>query len=335
MRPTLYPRLVNGPFDDPGLMVDFLFEKRAFLFDAGDISSLTSRELLRVTHLFVSHTHMDHFIGFDRLLRLFLGRNKVLYLFGPEGFLDCVQGKLAGYTWNLVSGDRGEFTLHACEVRLEGLRFRSYSSRDRFLPSAPIRKERFDGDLLREPALTVATAILDHGDIPSLCFSLTERFHINIAKAGLEKLGLPVGPWLGEFKAALYEGRPDDWPITIGGGEARTFRLADLAPRISRITPGQKIAYVVDAAWTPANIHAVTELIRNSDHVFIEAAFSGNDRNMAARKHHLTAVQAGQLAARAGAKRLTVFHFSPRYADRPALLATEAHESFESDRRHF
>jgi len=335
MRPTLHPRLVNGPFADPGLMVDFLFEKRSFLFDAGDLSAMTNRELLRVSHLFVGHTHMDHFIGFDRLLRIFLGKNREMHIFGPEGFLDCVRGKLAGYTWNLVSGDSGNFTIHACEVGCERMGFQSYSSGNRFIPTAPIRQETFEGDLLREPAVGVTAAILDHGGIPCLCFSLTERFHINIVNVGLDRLGLPVGPWLETFKTAVVQGRPDDWPIDVPEGGGQSFQLADLRPVISRITPGRKIAYVVDAAWTPANMHAIAETARNCDHLFIEASFSDDDRAMAARKHHLTAAQAGRMAAMAGAKKITVFHFSPRYSDRPDCLAAEAQAAFENGRRHF
>ena len=112
MGPSFLPRLVNGPFDDPALYIPFRHEKRALLFDLGDIASLSSRDILKITHIFVTHTHMDHFSGFERVLRLFLGRDKDLFLYGPQGFIDNVAGKLAGYCWNLVENYENRFTLH-------------------------------------------------------------------------------------------------------------------------------------------------------------------------------------------------------------------------------
>ncbi len=87
MKPLFLPQLVNDPFGDPGLYVEYLFEKRSFLFDLGDLRALAPRKILRISDIFVSHTHMDHFVGFDQLLRISLGREKNLRLFGPPGFV--------------------------------------------------------------------------------------------------------------------------------------------------------------------------------------------------------------------------------------------------------
>src|ERR1035437_10869156 len=87
---------------DPGVFVDLKFERRAMLFDIGDITVLPTRKLLRVSDVFVSHTHMDHFSGFDHLLRVCLGRDRGVSLYAPETFITHLEHKLAAYTWDLV-----------------------------------------------------------------------------------------------------------------------------------------------------------------------------------------------------------------------------------------
>ena len=47
MTPLLHPFLVNDRFGDPALYVEFKFEKRALLFDLGDLHALPPRKLLR------------------------------------------------------------------------------------------------------------------------------------------------------------------------------------------------------------------------------------------------------------------------------------------------
>src|SRR5919197_3160906 len=102
MSDTFQPRLVNGPFEDPALYVPFRYQRRALLFDLGSIDSLSLREIHRITDVFVSHTHIDHFIGFDHLLRRSLNREDEIRLYGPTGIIENVRGKLAGYSWNLI-----------------------------------------------------------------------------------------------------------------------------------------------------------------------------------------------------------------------------------------
>lgn len=326
MRPSFHPRLINGPFDDPGLFVPFLFEKRALLFDLGDARSLDARDILKISHVFVSHTHIDHFIGFDRLLRLFLGREKTLHLFGPEGIHRNVAGKLSGYTWNLVGNYENRFVLRVSEISPRQIRTRTYACRDRFIPREPDTLTPFTGKILEEAALSVSAEILDHG-IPCLGFALAETFHVNVMKDRLAGLGLPVGPWLADFKRALFEGMHPETEIAVppgDGPETRRHRLGELAEGIARITPGQKIAYITDAAWTPSNRERMLRLAADADQLFIEAAFLAADAEMADRKRHLTARQAGELAGEARAKQFALFHFSPRYTDRGQELNEEA-----------
>ena len=332
MSPRFHPRLVNGPFEDPALYVAFSHEKRALLFDLGDLNLLSPRDILKVSHCFVSHTHMDHFCGFDRLLRLCLGRAKNLHLYGPEGFLENLEGKLRGYNWNLVDHYRYPFKLTASEIDNRWIRTRSYACHAGFVPDTAVdRLQPFDGLLVQEPSLRVEAVILDHG-IPCLGFSLTETVHINIDKVALDRLGLATGPWLKSFKEALFN-RHDpntliEVPVLDVRSGQRRFRLGDLTDRIARMSAGRKMAYITDVAGHAHNQKKIIALIRGADHLFIESAFRSGDEALAASKCHLTAGQAGEIAARAGIRRYTLFHFSPRYSDEAETIRKEAKQAF-------
>jgi ribonuclease Z len=331
MRPSFHPRLVNGPFQDPGLLVAWAFRKRAVLFDLGDLSSLSPVDILKVSHVFISHTHMDHFIGFDQLIRLMLGRAKKLSLFGPPGILENVTGKLQGYTWNLVANYPDSLVLDVIEVDSNQRKQKTFDCRSGFRPGGERVTASDEALLIQDEDVVVSFAILDHG-IPSLAFRLEEPFHINVLKTRMEAMGLTAGPWINHFKQLLYAEADNHTPLEIPmdehHGSQRVFALGDLAQRIARITAGQKIAYVADAVYNSENKQKIISLASDVDHLFIEGAFMHADKETAHSKHHLTAHQAGYLARLARAKKMTVFHHSPRYHDQAHLLKEEAQRAF-------
>ncbi len=331
MRPLLHPFLVNGRSGDPALYVETLFEKGAFMFDLGDISSLSPRKILRLEHIFVSHAHIDHFFGFDRLLRFLVGREKVVRLYGPAGFVAHVHHKLAAYRWNLVDRFAADLVFVVAEVdpdlvvRTARLRLKTGFSAEPAGVGALV-----DGVLHAEPNFQVSTAVLDHGT-PCLAFAAQETAHVNVWKNRLSELGLPVGPWLRALKRALLDGRPDDFLIEVGahskGSTPRTAPLGALRATAT-VTPGQKIGYVTDAADTEANRQAIVRLVRGADLLFIEAPFAAADAKIAADRAHLTTLAAGSIAREAAVRRVEPFHFSPRYAGDHARLIAEVSAAF-------
>jgi ribonuclease Z len=333
MTPRFHPQPVNDPFGDPVVYVDFLFERRALLFDLGELGALPARKLLRISHVFVSHTHMDHFAGFDRLLRLSLGRERALALFGPPGFIDRVEHRLASYTWNLVQNYPTDFTILAAEWQdpstLGRARFRCHA---RFAREALESQALRDGLLLDEEDFEVRATLLDH-DIPCLAFALQEKLHLNVWKNRLFDLGLPTGPWLTELKRLVRRGVPEDTALAVRwhdrhGDHERVLAVGMLKREILRVVPGQKIAYVVDSVYHADNAQRIVALARGADTLFIESVFLDRDAERAASRFHLTARQAGLLGHAAGVQRLVPLHFSPRYSDDPNALEREAAAAF-------
>jgi ribonuclease Z len=318
-------RLVNEPFADPGLFIDFRFGNRAMLFDLGDLSPLSPRELARVSHAFISHRHMDHFVGFDLLLRARLHRPGLLRIVGPEGTTDGVGSKLAAYSWNLLDERSADFAIAAADFADGRLGdWTVFRARQKFEPSPLNETPARRGLVLDEDEVRIQAVELDH-HLPSLAYALQETVRVNVWTEGLERMGLSVGAWLKTAKAAVRRGLPDDTEIAT---DDRHLPLSLLKAHALKIAPGQRIAYVVDVGFTGQNVEKIVELARKVEHLYIEAAFADADHALALERRHLTARQAGELARQAGAQRLTTFHHSPRYLDRPGLLEREAEQAF-------
>jgi len=334
MRPDILPQLVNGPEGDPAVYANFKYERRAILFDMGDLHVMSARSLLKVTHVFVSHTHVDHFVGFDQVLRLHLGREKTLSLYGPPGFVERVEAKLRGYSWNLVENYPNDFRLRVLEVGEGSLEAAAFSCRERFARRdlASLKPLPADPVILDEPGLQVRAALLEH-DIPCLAYALEEKQHINVDKVRLEAMGLRVGPWIRLLKEAVMNEEPEQTKIAVlasgeSGPALKEMPLGDLREGVLMIMRGQKIAYVTDAAFTDENVERIVRLACKADVLFCEAAFSEADRSRAHERRHLTAHQAGVLARKAEARRLVLFHFSPKYHGRVEDLYEEAGKAF-------
>jgi ribonuclease Z len=308
--PRHFPTLINDPFEDPGLYVDLVFERRALLFDLGDLSRLAPRKLLR-------------------------GREKAVGVYGTNGLIDAVEHKLRAYSWNLLERYEGKLIFHVIETDLAGnLTSAAFSSSARFKRVEGRTRQGDEGLLLQEPGLQIRATFLDHGEAV-LAFALEERAHVNVWRNKVEAMGLSIGPWLRAFKEATIRGAPDDTLIEVAwrdrsSDKAASIPLGILKKEIMKITAGRKIAYVVDCSFTDANIEKIVRLAKDADILFIEATFLEADAALAKARHHLTARQAGMIARLAGVKRIVTLHHSPRYKETGHRLAEEAREAFVS-----
>lgn len=335
MNPSFSSYLVNDVFGDPGLYVEVRWSKRALLFDLGQNDALGPTKLLRANDIFVSHTHMDHFIGFDAVLRVALGRGKTLRLYGPPGLITNVKGKLEGYTWNLVDGYPLSIEVH--EFQADAVYRARFHATDGFaghwdVPAPKPGQTVGSFPILEDPMFTVRAVALNHR-IPSFAYALQEQFHINVNKQKLHDAGLPVGSWLKDVKQYLWQGKSDDFHFMSTlyfehHKQDLEFVLGDVRDRFLTVTRGQKIVYVVDARYDEENEAKIIDLARGADILYCEAPYLDRDAEKAEERYHLTARQAGLMARKAGVRDLIVFHFSPRYTGQGQELVREAMEAF-------
>jgi ribonuclease Z len=149
--------------------------KEVLLFDCGEG---TQRQFMRsnvsfmkITHIFISHFHGDHILGLPGLVQSmnFSGREKDLYIFGPEGMIDLAHSMLSfGYF-------QPSFKIFAGEMK--------------------------DGDAIDLGKMTVMAVAGEHS-VPALSFVVEEKgkkgkFLTDKAK----ELGVPPGPLFSQLQA--------------------------------------------------------------------------------------------------------------------------------------
>jgi ribonuclease Z len=142
-------------------------------------------------------------------------------------------------------------------------------------------------------------------------FDATPRRHVRADR--LAALGVSAGP----LRAKLAAGEA----ITLDDGR-RIEPDEVLGPSVA----GASLAVVGDAEETVS----LVEHVRGADALVIEATFLEADRELAARRSHLTAAQAGWLGQEAGVGALYLTHISGRYD--PAAIAAEAAAHFPTAR---
>jgi ribonuclease Z len=331
--------LINGQTGDAGLLVRVEGRRGLLLLDCGENRHLPPGDLVAVTELALSHAHIDHVIGFDHLLRLNLPLEKTIRVFGPPGITEVVGSRLAGYTWNKVGSLDVEIEVEepwadgegrepvdaarpADEAWLAALeaaaarRVTRFRCQRQFVPEPqPLRQAR-PGVAFEEPGLEVHFAPLSHG-IVSFAYAAVIPPSTRVEKEVLATVGRPPGVWLRRLKTEA------DRRLARGEGLP-----AETPPGLLTVLPGTRLAYATDFQYTPANVDRVARLAREADPFFCEAVFLDRDVDTARAASHLTARQAGAVAARAGARCLVPFHFSRRYQDEYGLLAAEAEAAF-------
>lgn len=316
-------KVLGGLQGDPGV---FAFQKttgEGLLFDLGSIDAISQRDLMKARHVFVSHTHMDHFMGFDRWLRVNIPHRRLLKIWGPAPFFERVQARLRSYAWNLIDPDQLRFEVH--EIREDGsvaaaiIRNTTNFEIERSSDLAQINHlvTMADGGEL-------SAAELRHVNIPSIAYKYQGPKKLRFLHENLAALGLTSGPWISQLQYRVANG-PLEGDFQIG---ERKFAMSELMQKLLRLEEGSSLVYLTDLSFDRANLDSLKRSFGNSTKIICESSFLDADRVRAVSKAHLTTRQAALIAMSLNARVLEIFHVSTIYGQGAEESLAEAQAFF-------
>ncbi len=146
--------------------------------------------------------------------------------------------------------------------------------------------------------------------VPCVAFAFVEKDRRRIKVDYVKKFGIPEGPLLGKLQR----------------GENVEFKGNKVsADDATTVIKGRKIVFMTD---TLINDNCF-KLAANADILIIDSTYSSKLKDKAIEHSHLTALEAGQIASRAGVKKLVLTHFSARYKN-TSELEEDARTAFDN-----
>jgi ribonuclease Z len=166
-----------------------------------------------------------------------------------------------------------------------------------------------DGPIADTPSFRLEARALSHS-VPTFGYRLVEPDGRRMLPEKLAALGV-TGPDIGRLQRDGHLAA-DGQTVTV--------------EQVSEPKPGQRFAFIMDTRLCDAAF----ALADQADLLVCESTFANAEAGLARDYGHLTAGQAGQIAAQAGARRLVLTHFSQRYesGDDDERLVDEATAAF-------
>ncbi len=160
--------------------------------------------------------------------------------------------------------------------------------------------EAKNGKVIETDEWIIKAMEVKHGT-PCLAYSFEEKEKVKINIEYTKKFGLIQHPLLGK----LQKGQTIEWKGKKITPKKGTFKKK-----------GKKITYITDTVFFPELI----DFSMDSDVIISECSFMDRDTEMALDKKHMITSQVGMLAKKSNAKKLLLFHISPRYSNEKEVV---------------
>ena len=303
---------INKPWEDNAVFVENDQNNDAWLLDCGEIHRLHPRDLMRVSRVFVTHTHIDHFTGIDKWVRMNLREDRELHVYGPPNLTLQLGHKLQGYAWDFE--DRFTLTVISHEIRPESVKVSRQICSRGFVPEF-IEEVPHEGFLELPYGCRLRFASAVHREhAPCLAYALEEPDFYRIDSAALFQNGLKPGPWLNELRERAGSERSEG-SIKLDG---RDYAWKDLIAQGVTMVPGQRYAFITDSIFNKVSVKNFRSLGPEFAELWCEACFYDN-LDKARSHYHFTVKQSARLAAELKARKLFLMHLSHRYGSDEAF----------------
>ncbi len=323
---NLEPTFFSGLLDDPILLLRVRPTGSSLLFDCGQIHQLAKRVLTSIDAIFISHGHMDHWLGIDSFTRHLHASSKVVDLFGPPGITDKLEKRLAAYDWNLAEDFWGSYRAH--DVHPELIRSALLSGPQGFKRQPLAEQPRLNRLIFENAQLSVAAETCDHR-VPSLIFRVTEKPAFLIDEQKLAHLQLVPGPWIRELKRRFFQEPQSTAPLPVlrlgevGPEEHLIEDVPQLCREIGRPQPSNTIGYVSDLGFTTGNRQKICTLLKGVDLLICETTFLREGKARARESFHLCTEDVNWLLQQLRPSFFLPMHLSKTYSRRHHELYRE------------
>jgi len=273
-----------------------------YMCDCGEASGLSVKDCQNTKVIFISHTHIDHFVNFDTILRHQIGIKRRVIICGPRGIIKQVLSRIQSYCWNLIAEDTIIYEVR--EIQDNGIIKRA-ELKPPFWDASYI--EDLNAEYIFETnKFQVFFTNLNHKTSSiAYLFKAHDSIKINIKDTGLKG-----GKWVNTLKE-MYSLQQHDAVITI---DDKVFKASDLFYLIS-VKKGETLGVILDHAASDENHDKIKELFSNVDTVYIESFYKNSDKSFAEDNFHSYSVASGEIMKICNVKEAIPVHFSRKYKE--------------------
>ncbi len=288
--------------EDISLLISLDNHRWQYICDCGQASTYNVKEYQNTRAIFISHTHIDHFIGWDEIMRHQIGSKKRVSICGPKGIARQIQAKLLAYTWNLIEPQSIQYEIR--EI-LDGQQVNVYELNTGNWDL--VKVESFQSNIVYQDLdFEVRYTILDH-KTASIAYRFNEKDRIKI---DLSDQRIKGGKWVARLKEAFALNDPEV-EIEI---DQKMYKAGDWFHLLS-VKKGHSLGVIMDHAAHEENHKKIKALFSNCDQVYIESFFNEADKEMAQLHYHSYSRLSAEIMRAAKVKKAIPIHFSKKYKE--------------------